>query len=138
MAALTTEALVRLRFQLNDTTLVPTTLVDKAINDAHVELTRFLDPDTDVVTPEEALIMGETLLAGANALRMIASSEAFTQKRLTIGGRRVEESDRFATLTELADISESQAWYILEPYVTECPSATSATVTATTPILGEQ
>ena len=138
MADFTTEALVRLRFQLNDTTLVPTTLIDQAIDDAHTELLRFLDPDVDTVTPEDALVMGETLLAGSNALRMLASSEAFGQKKLSIGGRRIEESDRFKALSELADISATQAWYILEPYAVERPSKTPAGVTDTTPVLGEE
>jgi len=138
MANFTTEALVRLRFQWNDTTLVTTELIAAAIDDAHTELLRFLDPQFDVPSPVEALVMGETLLAGAYALRALASSEAFGQKHVTIGGQRIEEGDRFDTLTRLAALTEQQAWYILEPYIEERTPQDPADSTDSTPVLGEE
>jgi hypothetical protein len=138
MANFTSEATVRLRFQLNDTTMVPMTLVENAIDDAHTELLRWIDPQFDVPSPEDGLIMGETLLAGAQVYRALASGEAFGQKRMTIGGQRIEESGRFETMTELADLTEEQAWFILEPYVVDRPAQTVADASDTTPVLGEE
>jgi len=136
MANFTNESLVRLRFQASDTTLVSSELVNAAIDDAHAELLRFLDPQFDTGNPEEALVMGETLLAGAHLFHALAAGEAFGQKRVTIGGQRVEESERYDTLTALARTADEQAWYILEPYIEDRPSRSVSDSTDTIPVLG--
>ena len=138
MSALTTETRVRAKFQLLDTTLVPSDLIEAAIDDAHTELLRFLAPDVDLETPEEALAMGETLLAGAHLYRTLGSKDAFDQKRLAIGSNRVEGSGRFDSLLAIAMIVEKQAWYLLEPYLGECASRCPCSVTVTQPVLGEE
>lgn len=135
--ALTDEAKVRAKFQLTDTTLVPTALVTGAIDDAHSELVRFLDPDVDTVSPEDALVMGETLLAGAHLFRSLASKEAFDQTRVRVGQATVYEGQRFGSLEAVAAFTAKQAWYVLEPYVTAAPSRTAADATETRPVLGE-
>jgi len=137
MAGFTTEADVRLKFQLTDTTLVPTTVVEGAIDDAHEEVLRYLDSDVDTGSPDEALVLGETLLAGGHVYRSLAAKDAFEQKHVSIGGQRLEGGERLAALTAIADLSEVQAWYMLEPYVEELPPRKCADVTASEPVLGD-
>ena len=136
MANFTSESLVRNKFELHDTTLVPSSLVDTSIDDAHAELLRFLDPVFQGGTPDAALVMGETLLAGAHVFRTLASGEAFAQKRVTIGGHRVEEGSRFKALSAVAEKAEEQAWYLLEPYLLACSGRSVGDVTDGTAVLG--
>lgn len=136
MANFTTEAQVREKFQLNDTTLVPTALIETSITDAHNQVLRFLDPVFDIGSPDAGLVLGETLLAGVHLLRSIAASAAFEQKALTIGGNRVGLNKRFETLSELATETETRAWAQLEPFVMDISVNEVAEVTDTTPITG--
>jgi hypothetical protein len=138
MPNFTIESEVRARFELHDATLVPATLIDARIDDAHTELLRFLDHDFDAGSPDDALIMGETLLAGAHLFRSLAAKQSFEGKRLTVGGQRVEEGERFQALTAIAEAAESQAWYMLEPYLNTVPGRSPADATDTTPVLGEE
>ena len=138
MANFTTESNVRLKFQLNDTTLVPSSLVVAGIGDAHAELLRFLDPVFGGESPETAMVMGETLLAGAQVFRSLASQDAFGQKRVTVGGQRLEEGSRFQTLMALAAVVEEQAWYLLEPYVLDQPGREIVAATDGAPVWGEE
>ena len=128
---------VRLKFQLTDSILVPDTLIEGSIGDAHTELLRFLDDDVDTESPEEALVMGETLLAGVHLYRSLASKDGFEQKSNTIGRQRIEEGKRFASLMMIASILEEQAWYILEPYLTDVPSRFVLSATDSIPVIGE-
>jgi hypothetical protein len=137
MAVFTTETRVREKFQMNDLEHVPSTLVVESIDDAHGELLRFLDPAFAAGTPEDALVMGETLLAGAHVHRSLASKAALEQRRVAVGGQRIEESGKAATLLALAQIVEEQAWYLLEPYLTARPDMAVGATTDTTPVLGE-
>ena len=137
MAAFTSESAVRDKFQLTDTTLVPSALVTGSIDDAHEIVLRFLDPVFDVQSPDAEVVLGETLLSGAHLLRSLASSEAFTQKRLTIGGQRIDVARRFDALNDAADSAEEQAWHVLEPFVLARPASKVADVTDTTPIIEE-
>ena len=136
MAGFTTEADVRLKFQLADTTLVSTALIEAAIGGAHDEVLRYLDSHVDTGSPDEALVTGETLLAGVYLFRSLAAKDAFDQKHVSIGGQRLEGGERFAALTAIAERSEIQAWYMLEPYLEELPPRKCASVTAGEPILG--
>ena len=137
MAAFTSESAVRDKFQLTDTTLVPSALVTGSIDDAHEIVLRFLDPVFDVPSPDAEVVLGETLLSGAHLLRSLSSSEAFTQKRLTIGGQRIDVARRFEALNDAADSAEEQAWHVLEPFVLARPASKVADVTDTTPIIEE-
>ena len=138
MATFATEADVRGKFQLSDTTRVPSSLVTDSIDDAHAELLRFLDPEVDTVTPEEALVMGETLLAGAHLFRSIGAQDAFMQQQTVIGGQRIDGGARLNALMVIAALTEEKAWYILEPYVERRPAGVLAACTDTTPVLGEE
>jgi len=138
MANFSTEADVRLRFQLNDTAAVSSALVNASIDDAHTELLRFLDPVFDVPVPEDAVVMGETLLAGAYVFRSLASKEAYDEKQVSIGGQRIEAGKRFSALMAIGSLAEETAWYILEPYVEARPCVSLADVTDTVAVLGEE
>ena len=137
MANFSTMDNVRLKFQLNDTALVSDSLIDGSITDAHIELLQFLDDEVDVDTPEEALIMGETLLAGVHLYRSLASKDAFQQKHAAVGSQRIEEGRRFASLMMVASTVEEQAWYILEPYLAEVPYSYVLSTTDSVPVIGE-
>lgn len=137
MAIFTSESAVREKFQLTDTTLVTTALVTVSMDDAHELVLRSLDPVYDVPSPEAGLVLGETLLAGVHLLRSLAASEAFSQKKLTIGGQKSDVANRFDSLSDAADGAEAQAWHVLEPYVLATPADDAADITDTTPIIEE-
>ncbi len=137
MAAFSTESDVRLKFQLEDTTLVPSNLVVKSIDDAHEVVLRHLDPDVDTGSPEVALVSGETLLAGALLLHSLSVNDAFVQKNVSVGGNRISEGGRFDALRAAAGTAEEQAWYLLQPYLVDEPARLLLGVTDTRPVLGE-
>jgi len=137
MSIFTSETDVREKFQLTDTTLVPSALVTRNIDDAHTVVLRMLDPVFDVPTPDNALVLGETLLAGAYVMRSLASGAAFTRKDITIGGQRVEPVRRFEALTERADEAEQEAWQVLEPFMAARPADAVACATDTQPVVEE-
>lgn len=138
MPNFTDETRVRLRFQLHDAVLVAAELVERAIADAHTEILRALDDDVDLDLPDDAMVMGETLLAGAHLFRALASGEAFKPRGVALGGHRLENSERFAALMGIADLSERQAWYILEPYIRAAPPRTPLQSSDSLPVLGEE
>ena len=137
MPSFATESDVRLRFQLNDAALVPADLIGASIDDAHGEIERFLDADVDVDPPEHGLVTGETLLAGAYLYRALAAKDAFQQRHVTIGGQRIEEGERFRALMAVAALTEKQAWFLLEPYLTSQPVRLVIDCTDTTHVLGD-
>lgn len=137
MANFTTETRVRDSFQLHNTTRVPSALITQCIDDAHIEILRVLDESVDTVTPEAGLITAETILAGAHVLRSLSWSHAAEQQHLALGTTRIEEGNRFRELLDAADIAESQAWYMLEPYVAAAQDMPVAASTDTVPIIEE-
>ena len=137
MANFSSESEVRLKFQLADTVLVQADVINAAIDDAHRNVLRELDPEVDPETPEAGLIAGETLLAGAYLFRSLAAQDAFAQKHVTLGGQRIEDGDRFRALTAMAALTEKQAWYLLEPYLRDAPARIPADATGSMPVLGE-
>lgn len=138
MAIFTTESEVREKFQLTDATRVPASLVTGSIDDAHTEILRFLNPIYDTGSPEDALILGETLMAGAHLLQSLASQDAFTQVQVTVGGNRLEPGRRFDALTSMAATAREQGWELLGPYLLEQPARQVADATTTIPVLGEE
>lgn len=138
MAGYTTEALVREKFQLTDTTQVLASLVNRNIDDAHLILLRFLDPVFDVPSPAAAVVFGETLLAGAYLLRSLAPGSSYTRRRVTVGGQRIEPSGKAEAMHAEADRAEAEAWAALEPYLRIIPSDRVAAATDTQPIIGEE
>lgn len=137
MANFANESDVRLRFQLNDTGLVPADLIGACIDDAHGEIERFLDPDTEIDPPDQGLVVGETLLAGAYMYRTLAAKDAFHQRNVTIGGQRLEEGERFRALMAIAALTEKQAWFVLEPYLATQPVRLVLDHSDSTPVLGD-
>lgn len=138
MANFATESDVRLKFQLEDTTLVPSALVTESIDHAHAVILGRLDPQYDVQPPDTDLALGETLLSGSRLLQSLASKEAFDQKDVTIGGQRIASGKRFATLMAMASTAEAEAWRMLAPFLVDCPARTVIEVNETTPVLGEE
>ncbi len=136
MANFATESAVRLKFQLEDTASASSELIEAAIGDAHTEILRFLDPEVDTVSPEDGLVLGETLLAGAHVFRSLAAQDAHRQKHVTVGQQRIEEGSRFDALTLLVTTLEAQAWYVLEPYVKGCSARKVGEATDTVAVLG--
>lgn len=137
MAGFTTEARVREKFQLTDTTLVPASLVNRNVDDAHLILLRFLDPIYDLPTPPDSVVLGETLLAGAYLLRSVASGAAFARRKVTVGGQRVEPSGKSEALNAQADEAEAEAWRTMERYLVVIPADKLVAATDTSSVLGE-
>ena len=92
---------------------------------------RRLDAGVNTETPEDGLVLGETLLAGAHLLRSLASKDAVLQKDVMVGGQRVETGKRFVSLMTLSDKVEEAAWEALEPYLRRVEAEAPAAVTDT-------
>ena len=136
MAAFTNVDLVRQKFQLADETVVPTALVQAAIDDAHTVVLRYLAPEYEGGATPAGLVVGETELAGAHLLRSLASGDAFKQKHLSLGGQKIEEGKRFSALMTLAERAEEAAWAALDPFLEARPATVLGRVTDSTPVLG--
>ncbi len=136
MPGFTTEPLVRLRFQLQDTASVPPALIEAAIDDAHAELLGRLGPACTEPPWPQALVLGETLLAGANVYRALAAKDAHDQKHVAVGGQRVEGGHRFGALTAVARTTRAAAWRLLAPFLRDHPPHAPAAVTDSVPVLG--
>lgn len=128
---------MREKFQLTDTTQVPVSLVNRNVDDAHLILLRFLDPIFDLPEPAAAVVLGETLLAGAYLMRSLASGAAFARRKVAVGGQRVEPSGKAEALLAQADAAEAEAWRTLEPYLVVIPTDKLAAASDSQPIVGE-
>jgi len=139
MASFTDEARVRLKTQLTDTGKVAADLVTRSIDDAHAEILKWLDPAYDVTPPDEDLVRGETLLAGAYLLRSLASGAAFDIKGLRILEETVSETGKHKALMTLAEGFEQEAWEILAEFLVEQEGGANfqSGVTESEDILGE-
>ena len=137
MANFATESGVRLKFQVEDTTQFPTTLVEGSIDDAHDEMLRWLDPDVDTQSPPTGLVVGETLLAGSYLLTSLASRSAVERQQVVVAGQRIESGDRFSSLIAMASRVEKQAWRTLDPFLAARPGRVLVDTTDTVPVLGE-
>ena len=137
MSAFATESLVRLKFQLTNTQEVSATLIEDAIAEAHEPIAARLTPGIDGLSPPVAVVIGETLLAGARTLRSLAAREAATQRNVIVGGQRVETGTRHAQLILCASLAEDQAWEMLAPFLAAPVNTHAIQTTDTTPILGD-
>jgi hypothetical protein len=137
VAGFTTEALVREKFQLTDAAQVLPSLVNRNIDDAHLILLRFLDPVFDLPSPAAAVVLGETLLAGAYLLRSLAGGAAFRRRKVTVGGQKVEPSGNSEAMLAQADTAEAEAWRALEPYLVVIPTDRLAAATDSQSIVGD-
>jgi hypothetical protein len=127
MAAFTTEARVRLVMQVGDTAVATTELVNRCIDDAHTLLLARLDPAVDDQNPDDALINGETQLAGAHLLRSLAGRAAAQGRKVRVGGQQLETGKQFGALMRIADDTETRAWAILAPYLMARPTRSALT-----------
>jgi len=138
MSFFTTEAAVRLKFQVSDASWASPTLVEESIAHAHMEILPALNVSTPLEPPPAEVALGETLLAGAHLLRSLASGEGSRQKEVVIGGQRIDMGKRFAALIALSERAEAEAWHALTPYLAAEPSQAMARATDSTPVLGGQ
>ena len=139
MANFTDGTRVRLKTQLTDTGKVPEDLVTRSIDDAHAEILKRLDPAYDVTPPDENLVRGETLVAGAYLLMSLASGAAFDIRGLRILNETVGETSKHKALIALADRFEKEAWEILADFLVpqEGGADFQSGVTESGEILGE-
>lgn len=137
MPEFTTVARIRDTFHLADTAIAPDALIERALADAHTEITARLNPNAETEPPDEALVLGETLLAGAHVFRALAAGDAAEQRHVAIGTARVQAGRRFDALAALAALAQDQAWYILAPYLRQPVPRTLLGASATAPVLGE-
>jgi len=137
MPEFTTLSRIRDTFHLADTASAPDSLLERALADAHTVLTARLDPDVETDPPEEALVLGETLLAGAHVFRALSAADAAEQRHVAIGTARVQAGRRFDALAALAAFAQEQAWYVLGPYLRQPVPRTLLGASATAPVLGE-
>ncbi|HOF38496.1 MAG TPA: hypothetical protein PLD73_00360 [Candidatus Hydrogenedentes bacterium] len=136
MSGFTTETMVRLRFQLQNTASVPAELIEAAIDDAHAELLTRLKPGFTEAPLPHLVVTGETLLAGAEVYRALAAQDAHSQVHVAVGGQRVEAGRRFDALMAVARSARTAAWDLLAPFLRDHPPHAPADVTDTIPILG--
>lgn len=137
MAAYTSEAAVRAKFDLSDTEQVGTALITASIDDAHALLERYLDAGAVETPVQDGLILGETLLAGAEVFRTLASREAFGRKPVQLGSAKIAGDTRLQALRQIAEQAERQAWRVLGPYCLAQPPQRVAEASDSQPVLGE-
>ncbi|MCK5557612.1 MAG: hypothetical protein KAJ01_04505 [Candidatus Hydrogenedentes bacterium] len=139
MANFTDEARVRLKTQLTDTAKIPQELVTRSIDDAHAEILKRLDPAYDVTPPDDNLVRGETLLAGAYLLRSLSPGAAFDIKGLRILDETVSETGKYKALMTLAERFDKDAWEVLSDFLLSQQGRADfqSGVTETEEILGE-
>ncbi|MCD6287849.1 MAG: hypothetical protein J7M12_01915 [Candidatus Hydrogenedentes bacterium] len=138
MAEFTDESAVRVKTQLTDTVHAPTELIETSITDAHNALLERLDPRyADAVPVEAELIRGETLLAGAYLLRSVAAGASVRARDLRLGDRYIEEGNRYAAMSRMADRFEKEAWETVSRFLVPLAGGFGAAATRTEPILGE-
>ncbi len=136
MPPFTNENAVREKFQLDDAVLVPDALISRNLADAHAEILLLLDPHAPTNPPDDLLVLGETLLAGAYLMRSLAAKDAAHQKEIAIGGYRIGPARRFAALMQFSAETENAAWNALAPFLRRPPVRAPAVATDTQPVLG--
>jgi len=115
MEPFTDESTIRARLHLPEA--VSTADIATALADAHERVTALLDPETIDTPVSELLRLGETYLAGAELFRSFYIRAVYDQRRLTVGGARIEEGPRAQALGRTARECEQWAWSYLAPYL---------------------
>lgn len=137
MAAYTDAAQVRLRFLMTDEVAVPGELIAARIDDAHAVVLAEIDPAFAAMDPPpEALMVGETLLAGARVLRSLAMRAAQRQGTQRLGTQTDDTRTRMQALFDAARLAEKEGWLVLAPYLVPRGRVRPLRAAATTPVLG--
>ncbi len=123
------EAAVRAQLHLADT--VSAEQIDAALAEAHAVILDWLAPEVELGDPPESIARGEALLAGAMLFRSMAAAETLRQRRLSVGGARIEESRRLESLERGAETLENRALEALGPYLRQPRPRTMLQVTST-------
>lgn len=134
--AFTTESLVRLKGQVEDTGKVSSALVLDAIEDSHTRIVARLMDSVDQQSPPDAVVLGETLLAVSAVLASLAAGQAAEGDRVVVGGQRVETGVHLSKLRREVAAYAEEAWLVLAPYLKPVGRQGMVT-TATQPVLGE-
>jgi hypothetical protein len=136
--AFTTEEHVRERFLPEGDAQATTNQIACAIDAAHLQIAPALRPDAPLDPPSEAIVLGETLLAGARLFEALAAHDAYDQRRLKVGHAEVREGERFRSLMAAAADAESRAWEVLAPFMAAKEQRVPAAATDSQPVLGEE
>ncbi len=136
MASVATEEGVRARFQWSEED-VPESLITLAIEDAHNRLVRALTAESWGETPASGVVLGETLLAGAQVYRLLAAREAFDRRDVRVGGQESVGIGRFEALSRTATALEDEAWAVLEAFTRMHEGRAPMSASDTVPVLGE-
>lgn len=136
--AFTNEQTVRDVFGLADTESYPSAQIIGAIDMAAIAITRRLAPDAPVSPPDAALVLGETILAGAVLYRGFAGGEARLMQSISLGGNSRNEGRRFDALLRMVGLLEDYAWQLLSPFVAATPDQATILATESQPILGKE
>ena len=137
MAAWATEAGVRLQLQVEDVSVLSAELIAACIGEAHETVLAQLDSAVDLDAPPAAVVQGETLLAGACAMRALATRDAVEQVELQVGGQRIDSGQRFAALMSMARRFDKEGMALLAPHGEIPDVQTPGTCTPTVPVLGD-
>ena len=136
MGILATESEVRLRTQTEDVNETSTALIDVAIEDANVVASSQLRPEAYAEPVDDAVVLGETLLACGLVLRSLASRAAVRQNRVRVGGQSAERGRSFGELMRAAAAFEAEAWEVLAPYTAVVPGESARAASESAPVLG--
>jgi len=134
MPPFATPDLVRLKLSL-DATAAPDPLVTDALADAHREILGRLRPDIVPVAHAETLASGEALVAAARVLRRLGAAAAAAARAVSVGGQRVDLSDRDGAATRAASPLEEEGWAALAPLLLPVVTAADAAATPTQPVV---
>ena len=116
MAAFTTEEMLRVKFQLDNLTEVTTELVAASIEHAHSIVIERLREEC-LEEPPDAVIVAETLLAGAALLRSLSTRLALDRREVRLAGHQMETGKRFPALLAVATAAEEEALHLLTPWL---------------------
>lgn len=122
MAAFTTEEAVRLKFRLEESDGATDALVAAGIAHAHHDVLTRIRPEF-AETPPDAVVIAETLLAGAATLRSLGARLALDRRETRLSGHQIETGRRFPALIETAAAAEAEAARLLAPYGPHGPDA---------------
>ncbi len=115
MANFTSEEAVRLKFRVEESDGATTALIEANIAHAHQGIVSRIRPEY-IEAPPDAVIIAETLLAGAATLRSLSARLALDRRETRLAGHQIETGRRFPALMETAAAAEAEAARLLAPY----------------------
>ncbi|HPA45529.1 MAG TPA: hypothetical protein PLG59_00240 [bacterium] len=114
--AFTNETLVRQRGLMRLFDEVPSDLVSRCIDTAHLRVTDAII-EVSEIEPPLPVVEAETDLAMAEIIRLLAVSREINQQPYRTPEISLESKDRAERYLALASLEELQAWSRLQPYL---------------------